>query len=207
MVIAKTTLILFVTILAIKATAQEKPFQLQRYGVKAGVQLSTIPTGNNESFSSLKIKPMPGYQFGGFVTIGLTNDFSLQTELFFSGQGFKESMTLNMGGGETEKHTEIYALRYIKLPVLLRYGVAKNIFIEAGPQFGVFVSSNIEKDEWSHFKKFDLAGAIGAEYILSEKLSAQLRYAHSFAEVENVDNYLWVPERPRVFSLGIAYAF
>jgi hypothetical protein len=205
--IAKMTCTIVGTILSVTVMAQEKNSLLLRYGVKAGVQLSTIQRGDNEAFSSLKIKPLPGYQVGGFATMRLSDDFSLQTELFFSKQGFKESMILNMGGGESENHTELYSIRYIKLPVLLRYGITKNIFIEAGPQFGLFVSSNIERDEWVHFKKFDLAGALGAEYILSNKLSVQFRYAHSFAKVDNIEDYLWVPERPRVFSLGLAYSF
>ncbi len=195
------------TMLSITVMAQEKHSLLLRYGVKAGAQLSTIQRGGSEAFSSLKIKPMLGYQVGGFATIGLSDDFSLQTELFFSKQGFKESMIMNMVGGEREKYTEPYSMRYVKLPVLLRYSVAKNIFIEAGPQFGVFVSSNIERDEWGHFKKFDLAGAVGAEYILLDKLSVQFRYAHSFAKVDDIEDYLWVSERPRVFSLGLAYTF
>ena len=205
--IAKMTWTIVGTILSVIVMAQEKHALLLRYGVKAGVQLSTIQRGNNESFSSLKIKPMLGYQVGGFATMRLSDDFSLQTELFFSNQGFKESMILNMGGGEIEDFTEKYAIRYIKLPLLLRYRVAEKFFIEAGPQFGLFVSSSIERDEWVHFKKFDLAGALGAEYILSNKLSVQFRYAHSFAKVDNIEDYLWVPERPRVFSLGLAYSF
>ncbi|MBX2924207.1 MAG: PorT family protein [Chitinophagaceae bacterium] len=205
--IAKMTWTIVGTILSITIMAQEKQSLLLRYGVKAGVQLSTIQKGSSEAFSSLKIKPRLGYQVGGFATIGLSDEFSLQAELFFSSQGFKESMIMNVGGGESEEHTEPYSMRYIKLPVLLRYSVTKNIFIEAGPQFGVFVSSNIERDEWTHFKKFDLAGALGAEYILSDKLSAQLRYAHSFAKIDNIEDYLWVHERPRVFSLGLAYTF
>jgi len=204
--IAKMTWMIVGTVLAITAMAQEKPSPLLRYGVKAGVQLSTIQRGKNETFSSLKIKPMLGYQLGGFATIGLSDEFSLQTELFFSSQGFKESMLMSFEDGD-EEEIEAYSMRYVKLPVLLRYKVAKNIFIEAGPQFGVFVSSNIDKDEWGHFKKFDLAGALGAEYILSDKLSAQFRYAHSFAKIDNIEDYLWVHERPRVFSLGLAYAF
>lgn len=203
---AKMTWMIVGTVLAITAMAQEKPSPLLRYGLKAGVQYSTIQRGKSEAFSSLKIKPMLGYQFGGFATIGLSDKFSLQTELFFSSQGFKESMLMSFEDGD-EEDIELYSMRYVKLPVLLRYKVAKNIFIEAGPQFGVFVSSNIEKDEWGHFKKFDLAGALGAEYILSDKLSAQFRYAHSFAKVDDIENILWVSERPRVFSLGLAYAF
>lgn len=205
--IAKMTWTIIGTILSVTVMAQEKHTLLLRYGVKAGAQLSTIQRGKSEAFSSLKIKPLLGYQVGGFATLRLSDDFSLQTELFFSNQGFKEFMIMNMVGGEREEYTEPYSMRYIKLPVLLRYRVAKNIFIEGGPQFGLFVSSNIERDEWSEFKKFDLAGALGAEYILSDKLSVQFRYAHSFAKVDNIEDYLWVSERPRVFSLGLAYTF
>ncbi len=204
--IAKMALTIVGTILAITGMAQEKPVQLLRYGVKAGVQWSTIQKGKSEAFSSLKIKPMLGYQLGGFATIGLSDAFSLQTELFFSNQGFKESMLMSFEDGD-EEEIEPYAVRYVKLPVLLRYKVAEKFFIEAGPQFGLFVSSSIEKDEWVHFKKFDLAAALGAEYILSDNLSVQFRYAHSFAKVDNLENYLWVHERPRVFSLGLAYSF
>lgn len=195
---------IFVIALTTIANAQEGTSRLQRYGVKAGAQLSTIPKGESEYFDT-KIKPVLGYQLGGFVTIGLSGDLSLQTELFLSGQGFKEWQRFNVIGGESMEETFKYAMRYVKLPMLLRYGIARKVFVEAGPQFGIFVSSNIEKDEWSHFKKFDFAGAIGAEYLLSDQISVQFRYAHSFAKIEDPESYVWIPERPRVFSIGLAY--
>ncbi|HRE51955.1 MAG TPA: porin family protein [Flavitalea sp.] len=204
--IVRMTWMIAATMLSVTAMAQEKPSPLLRYGVKGGVQLSTIQKGKSEAFSSVKIKPMLGFQLGGFATIGLSDQFSLQTELFFSSQGFKESMLMSFEDGD-EEDIEIYSMRYLKLPVLLRYQIAEKFFIEAGPQFGLFVSSSIEKDEWVHFKKFDLAAALGAEYILSDKLSAQFRYAHSFAKVDDIEHYVWVSDRPRVFSLGLAYAF
>lgn len=209
----KTTLvakIVCTTLIAVVSTltlmAQERQSPLQRYGVKAGLQLTKIPLGEAVDSWDFKLKSGLSYQVGGFATFGLSEDFSIQTELFFSVQRYSETSTLNTENG-LEDITIKYSDRFLKLPVLLRYKVAEKLFVEAGPQFGLFVSSNIEEDEWYHFKKFGIAAAVGAEYLITDKLSAQFRYAHSFAKIEDAENYLWISDRPRVFSLGVAYAF
>lgn len=186
--------------------AQERQSPLQRYGVKAGLQLTKIPLGGASDEWDFKLKSGLGFQVGGFATFGLSDDFSLQTELFLSVQRYSETSDINMGNG-IESATSKYSDRYLKLPVLLRYRIAEKFFVEAGPQFALFVSSNIEKDEWVHFKKFSTAAALGAEYLVSENLSVQIRYAHNLANIEDSENYIWIAEKPHVFSLGVAYTF
>lgn len=207
-VIAKivcTGIIAIVSTLAV--TAQERQSPLQRYGVKAGLQLTKIPLGGASDEWDFKLKSGLGFQVGGFATFGLSEDFSIQTELFLSVQRYSETSNLNVVGSGMEEFTSKYSDRYLKLPVLLRYQVAEKFFVEAGPQFALFVSSNIEKDEWVHFKKFSTAAALGAEYLVSENLSVQIRYAHNLANIEGSENYLWLMEKPHVFSLGVAYTF
>lgn len=210
----KRTLIAKIACIAVVAVvstttlmAQERQSPLQRYGVKAGIQLTKIPLGDASDSWDFKLKPGLGFQVGGFATFGLSEDFSLQTELFLSVQRYSETSTLNVVGGDMQEVTSKYSDRYLKLPVLLRYRVAEKFFVEAGPQFALFVSSNIEKDEWVHYQKLGIAAALGAEYLLTDQFSVQFRYAQSFAKIDNAENYLWISERPRVFSLGLAYAF
>ena len=189
--------------------------RIERYGVKIGAQVSTIPTGEayNE-FPNASIRPELGFQVGGFATFSLPDKLSLHTELFFSAQGFSEvdkhvmqsSSDYESGNWsvETEDRSK-YSVRYAKIPLLVQYAITEKFLVEVGPQFGLFLNSNIDKADWDIFNRFDMAAALGFEYLVTTNISAQLRYAHSFAKTD--PDWLWYSEKPRVLSLGVAYAF
>lgn len=205
----KKAVVLSIAVCGFVAHTNAQGIALKRYGVKAGVQVSTIKENTDrDSFTDLEIVSAVGYQIGGFATFDLPGKFSLQPELFLSAQGFTErSPEILLGNGDiTEGYKHKYKVRYIKVPLLLRYDLIDRLSAEVGPQFGFFVSSNIDDVDWDIFKKFDIAGAVGLEYLLRDELGVQFRYAHSFAS-KSFEDYLWDSRKSRVFSLGLTYSF
>jgi hypothetical protein len=65
---------------------------------------------------------------GGFVNLSVSDKFKIQSELLYQGMG-------GSFDGETFKS------EYVNIPVLAQYAVTENFRIEAGPQFGILVSS------------------------------------------------------------------
>lgn len=111
-------------------------FQSNRYGVKAGANISTanldIP---------LATKSLLAYHIGGFVNIGLGGKFALQPELLFSAQGYKQDYSDRDIPIEAAK----LSWNYVNLPVLVQYAVTEKLHVEAGPQFGVLVTAKYQE--------------------------------------------------------------
>src|SRR5690606_17535306 len=127
----------------------------------------------------MTIKPGIGFQLGAFATFSLSERLSLQPELLFSAQSFKEvSETIYVGEDEVTEREHPYKANFLKVPVLLRYGITEKFFAEIGPQADFLVSANIEKADWDVFageSKFNFSGTVGAEYLLTGQFGVQLR--------------------------------
>ena len=206
-VIKQLLTLLIVILVSLESQAQG----IQRYGLKAGVQRTAIPVNPSEAADwDLVMKAGIGFQVGAFATFGLTDRLSLQPELLFSAQSFKEVMDVQyVGEDEVTEKVENYKANFLKIPVLLRYGITEKFFAEIGPQADFLVSANIEKADWDVFAgdgKFNFSGTVGAEYLITEQFGVQLRYAHTFGK-RNPDGYIWYGDRPTIISLGITYSF
>jgi opacity protein-like surface antigen len=186
------------------ANAQEVKF-----GVKGGINLSTL-TGDNDEASS-KV----GFQVGGFAEIKLTDKFSVQPEVLYSLQGAKSEFS---EFGLNSKST--LNLSYLNIPVMAKYYVAEKFSLEAGPQIGFLLSAkddtkvtmggesssekiNVKDD----YKSIDFGVNFGAGYDFTENLSAGLRYnlgLSNIAETVEGESY---KVKNSVFSLSVGYKF
>lgn len=59
-------------------------------------------------------------------------------------------------------------LDYINLPILAKYYIIEGLSAEAGPLFGLLMTTNAADD--NRFKKIDVAFAIGASYKPNENI-------------------------------------
>ena len=112
-----------------------------KFGAKAGLNFAFI-TGDNAK----DLDPTTNFHFGVMSEIKLSDKFSLQPELIYSGQG-----------ADTNIASEgIIGLNYLNLPLIGKYFVTERLSLEAGPQIGLAISHKEEFD--SGFDLFDTSG-------------------------------------------------
>lgn len=129
------TILALVLVMAIGATAQDPAKGMTGAGIKAGVALANL-TGDI-SGTSMKT----GFGFGGFLTFGLSETFSIQPELLYIMKGAKEDVS-----GGTVK----LKLNYLQVPVLFKYdfptqsSFKPSIFV--GPAVGILMSAKVSAE-------------------------------------------------------------
>jgi len=161
------------------------------FGVKGGLNLASI-----SEYQTVDPDLRVSFHFGGFVEIPLWNKFSLQPELLYSGQGFKETYS------STHMHT--VRLNYLNLPILIKYYVWNGLSIETGPQMGMLISSNVSEYE----KKLDLATGFGLGYKINTDLGFGVRYNFGLSYFDNFSNSDSPPfNKHRVLQIWVAYTF
>jgi hypothetical protein len=103
-----------------------------QFGIKAGLNLTTI------NFSGL-YSSTPGWKSsfdaGMIAAVPLSENFFIQPELMYSGQGFEQSVAGQSG---------LYELGYLNLPILFKYQHESGLFAETGPQIGFLLHADTE---------------------------------------------------------------
>lgn len=168
------------------------------FGARGGLNLSTVTGDDIESPDN-----RTSFYAGLVAETPITERFSLQGEVFYSGQGF------DITEEEDELDAE-YQLGYVQVPVLAKIYLFEGLNIHAGPQFGFKVSEEIDfepaEDEGDidtdAVQDFDFQLTSGLEYKFEGGLFIQARYTYGFSEVvedSSVHN--------SVFSAGLGYMF
>jgi hypothetical protein len=106
------------------AKAQQNP---TRFGLKGGINLSTITGDNSGVFSSSL-----GAYFGGMARIPVATQFSIQPEAMLSFEGAKFN-TAGVSGKVTAS--------FVNLPVLGQYHAGGGFIIQSGPQLGLLLGA------------------------------------------------------------------
>tara|TARA_R110000868_G_scaffold21640_5_gene89727 strand:- start:294 stop:881 length:588 start_codon:yes stop_codon:yes gene_type:complete len=170
-------------------------FQL---GVKGGANFATVV---GDDFDSPDRRT--SFYAGLVVEAPITEKFSLQPEVFYSGQGF--DLNENNDGVDAQ-----YQLDYIQVPVLLKVYLFDGLNIHAGPQLGFKVNEEIDFEPTSDggdfntdsVKDFDFQLTSGIEYKFAESFFVQARYTYGFSEViEDADVH------NSYFSAGVGFMF
>ncbi|MFT3824102.1 MAG: porin family protein [Chitinophagaceae bacterium] len=166
-----------------------------KFGVKAGANISNW-TGDVED-----TKSKVGLNVGAYAKIPLFASFSLNPEVYFSGQGVK---------GEESGVDVKYNTNYINIPVLFQYNHASGFFAHTGPQIGILLSAkekaeDVSVDVKEYLKKADFAWAFGAGYITKLGLGINVRYNLGLANV--LDESGETSVKNSVFQVGLLYQF
>jgi len=197
------------SVLTLSLYAQGKGYSSQsftfKFGVKAGVNFANISTSSSDiSFSSgMKTDFHAGVV--GNLHFGYRNEgspagtgiFGLQPELLYSRQGF------TLGG-------EAYNFDYLTLPVMLKFYVANDVNIEAGPYFSYLlgVSPNSTVINGAQIALSSLKGgmdaglAIGAGLELKSGLTFGARYMLGLSNMSN--DLAW---KNSVIAVSIGWLF
>jgi hypothetical protein len=113
------------------------------FGVKAGINNSTMSISGNAVTSSVRTEMLPttrSYMIGGFADIPLMENVTLQPNLIISGKGVK------MSEAYTVINEELTAT-YVEIPVYLSYKTEEidgiKVICSAGPYLGMGMSGKI----------------------------------------------------------------
>lgn len=174
--------------------------QQTRFGIKGGLNLSTVVGGDVEN-----AKTLVGFHVGGFAEIHVVEKFYIQPELLFSAQGAKAK-----GGFGNDANVK---LNYLNIPVLAKYYIVdKKFSVEAGPQLGVLLSAKVEDEDIKDItRSVDLGFNIGAGYSFTDNLSIGLRYTIGLSplsdkDIDDSDDYFNSAKNSNL-ALSLAYKF
>ena len=172
--------IILITVLAVfcsMANAQDEPTKGSdiMFGLKAGMNFSMISGDDSDDFDGKF-----GIHAGIVAEFPLLDQFSLQPELMYSSQGDKGSFV-----EEGLKMDAELKLDYLILPVMAKYYVGDGFSLEAGPQIGFTVNSelsvkaegmSVTVDLKDLVKDIDFGFGFGLGYKLENGLNFSGRY-------------------------------
>ncbi len=182
-------LVVFFFILVTTTTAQIKG------GIKGGVNVGDIIVSNTaDYFGDVSFEPRVSFHFGSYVQQEFANHFAWQVEMQFSSKGYYLV---------TEESKSPVSLNYINWPVLVIYKPNPKLDFETGLELGLLVTG----DEL--FNNFDLGIDIGANYDISKKVNAGIRYNFGLPFTMNIDENENGSEAPQyqqsVFQVYIGF--
>lgn len=196
----KKTVLIIATFFGIAAASAQSDNSEIQFGVRGGANFSKITS--NDNFESPDSRT--DFYAGLVAELPLQERFSLQGEVFYSGQGFKSSRKNALNETTDFK----YKADYIQVPLLAKFYIVEGLSVAAGPQFGFKVNEKLDhtttggKVEMDNLKTFDFQGTAGLEYKFDNGLFLQGRYSHGFSDLIK-DNNL----HTSVFSAGLGYMF
>lgn len=188
---------IFFTLVAIAFLATQADAQDFNFGVKGGLNLANLngKVDNNKMLTSFHIGVLAEYM--------VNDQFAIQPELLFSGQGAKIK-------GEDGK----IQLNYINIPVMLKYYVAEGLSLQAGPQIGFLVDSKLKEDKISvdgknYFKTLDFSIGMGAGYKFNN-FFVEGRYNIGLSNImdtgsDDVENN--ADAKNGIFQISVGYMF
>ena len=201
----------------------------QQFGIKAGMNVSSLSKDASLSDQKSKI----GFNAGVFMNAPLAANFSIQPELLYSQMGDKSTSTnTNTIGASTIviKTTGSTNIDYVTVPVMFQYKATPDLYLEAGPEFGLMVSGKSKGDTTitsttgssvvtsstsgstdvkDHLNNFNFGIGLGAGYYFTPNIGLTARYTAGVTKVGKSDdnvNY-YDDSRNNVFQVGLAYKF
>lgn len=167
------------------------------FGVKAGVNLASLSGDDADDLDGHTTM-----HIGGVANIGITELFSVQPELLYSRQGFKDKDAGRTG-----------FLDYITVPVMADFKVAEGLSLQGGPQIGININAIVDDDnaggevDINNVESLDIGVGIGAQYKLPAGLFLQARYMaglnNVFEEIEGES----LKAKNSVISVSVGWFF
>lgn len=165
-----------------------------KLGIKGGLNVANL-MGDVE-----EVAIRTSIHAGLVAEIIVSDKFSIQPELLYSGQGASDTRD---GGGRTK-------LDYVLIPVLAKFPIASGLSVEAGPQLGFLVSAKYKDNESNEtvkdlYKTMDFGLDAGLEYELNSGVFFQGRYNLGLTDINNTDDNRRISNGVIQFSIGILF--
>jgi len=153
-------------------------------GLLGAVNLSEFRT-DNDANTRVDYNSRAGWAFGGWLNFPVTSGFSIEPQLMYSSLRFHTNNTntgLLLYDGK---------LRYISVPVLLKFSAGEAIGITVGPQIDFLASSednnNVAVND--DFKKTSLGLSAGLELFPHKAVSLFGRYVFGLSNADDRTNH------------------
>ena len=142
----KKTLVFSILITLLSFTGHTQDIQ---FGLKTGLNFSRF-SSDDTSINQMSYN-RTAFQIGGLVAFKVSDNLSIQPELYYSSEGgsFKDT--------EVEENSIVHFntnvnTNYISLPIMVKYFVNKSVFLEAGAQMDFLVSANAKTTISNNFE-------------------------------------------------------
>ncbi|MDR1756960.1 MAG: PorT family protein [Culturomica sp.] len=203
-------MMIVVALVAMSATAAFAQFS---YGVKGGLNFSSV--SNMDKLLGDNTKMKPSFYLGAFAEYKVNDFFGISPELVYSRQGLAADVEMEYLGFEEEGDVKTkYRLNYLNVTVLAKFYVLEGLSVDFGPQFGFLLSSKLYmeaggEDETEDMKDtnkgFDLSVGLGLTYNFNQ-FFVQGRYNLGLTDVAK-DNESDDKFRNNVIQFGVGYRF
>jgi hypothetical protein len=134
------------------------------YGVRGAFNISNLDFDPDATFEN---KHRNGFAFGGFADFGISDSFSILTELQYSAEGGKD---------------EDLRADYIQLPVMARFAIGDKFTVGAGPMLSLKTWKNQDA-----FSTFTFSGVGGVEYMITDELFIDARVHYGLSNILDED--------------------
>ncbi|WP_346881475.1 porin family protein [uncultured Algibacter sp.] len=179
-----------------------------KFGAKAGVNFASL---NGDDSGELDSRT--SFHIGAVAEIIISDKFSVQPELLYSGQGAKFEETFL-----DEKFESTLKLDYLNIPIMAKYYVYEGLSVEAGPQIGFLLSAESEDKEDGETETADVKDQIssidfglnfGLGYKLENGLNFAARYNLGLSNVfdDSDDDSDDFKQQNGVFQISVGYTF
>ncbi|MBF7091986.1 PorT family protein [Flavobacterium sp. ALJ2] len=160
-----------------------------KFGVKGGLNFANISGDKTKN-----IDVVTSFNFGVLSEIPISDKFSFQPELMYSGQGYSFN-------------DNTIALSYLNIPLMGKYYLTKGLSVEAGPQIGFLLAAKNEKTNVKDsFNTFDFGVNFGVGYKLDNGLNFGARYNLGLTDINNLEGSS-IKNKNGVFQLSVGYFF
>lgn len=170
------------TVGAIVSSNAQSDSKLVQIGAKGGVNFATVAGDGFDSPDS-----RTSFNAGLVAEVPYSERFSLQAEVFYSGQGFKIDGMEGLNVSDIE-----YQLDYIQVPLLAKIYLIEGLNVYAGPQIGFKVNEKVDYESGeidlddsplSSAQDFDFSGTVGAGYKFDNGFFIDARYNYGFSDL------------------------
>ena len=185
-----------------------------KFGARAGLNFASM-TGDD----AVGLDGRTSLHLGITAEIEISDSFSLQPELTYSGQGYTADYEFDEFD-ETVRGEITGRVNYLNLPVMAKFYVAESFSLEFGPQIGFLMSAEENDYDTSYgsdtydiksdLKSTDFSLNFGAGYKLESGLNFGLRYNMGFTDVPKTspdDDGFLVDLKHGVFQVSVGYTF
>jgi len=192
--------LLFISILLIASMGLKA--QESHFGAKLGLGFTSLNTPNS---SNSNAKSKLGVNVGAVAEFMLSDQFAIAPELLYStlGQSYKWQY-------EGDNWEDNYASSYLQIPVMARYYVNDNLYLNGGIQLGLLLSAtdteilnghSHSENVKSQLESTDFGFGIGGGYKLENGLFFDARYIAGLSNI-NIDKDWPIKNNAIMFSAG-----
>ena len=162
------------------------------YGPVLGLNMANVG-GDESSDYAMKM----GFHVGGVVDIGVSDNFSVETGILYSGKGTQSS----------EESSLKWNIAYIDIPVLAKYKMESGLNFFAGPYVGFLMSSELtdgtlDLDIKEYTSGTDFGMKLGMGFKLESGLAFSAHYGLGLANLNKDSEY---SDTNGVIGISVAY--